>query len=257
MLFSSVYDNEQNLPKDYIPNLERQYAKRDDEGVIILDADNNTVLSEQGNRILRGNWGITEGLVYDEFTEKRNVIDDLSELGLDQFQFSQYWHHYCGIDFGYSPSPFACIWISTNSHTENGTWVIWQEHYKTATLLKKHAEIIHNKSRGIRIISYLADHQRQERAEIREYGIDTSKAKKDIMPGIDYVRGLIREGRLKVVKSCVNTIKEFAMYRKDDREFVIRDGNELPLDKDNHAMDAMRYCLYTVARGSELTTEHT
>ena len=75
------------------------------------------------------------------------------------------------------------------------------------------------------------------------YNISTTKAKKDVLPGIAYVQTLVQQGRLKVAPHCTNVRQMFDQYRWDNRENLQR---ERPLhDKYSHMADAVRYALYT------------
>ena len=75
------------------------------------------------------------------------------------------------------------------------------------------------------------------------YNISTTKAKKDVLPGIAYVQTLVQQGRLKVAPHCTNVRAMFDQYRWDQREGLQR---ERPLhDKYSHMADAVRYALYT------------
>ena len=75
------------------------------------------------------------------------------------------------------------------------------------------------------------------------YNISTTKAKKDVLPGIAYVQTLLQQGRLKVAPHCTNVRAMFDQYRWDQREGLQR---ERPMHDDySHMADAMRYALYT------------
>ena len=75
------------------------------------------------------------------------------------------------------------------------------------------------------------------------YNISTTKAKKDVLPGIAYIQTLLQQGRLKVAPHCTNVRAMFDQYRWDQREGLQR---ERPLhDKYSHMADAVRYALYT------------
>lgn len=75
------------------------------------------------------------------------------------------------------------------------------------------------------------------------YDIASTKAKKDVLPGIAYVQTLIQQGRLKVLRSCEHVLGMFQQYRWDNREGLTK---ERPMhDKFSHMGDAVRYPLYT------------
>jgi len=76
-----------------------------------------------------------------------------------------------------------------------------------------------------------------------QYDLSTTKAKKDVLPGIAYVQTLVAQGRLKIAPHCTNVIAMFDQYRWDTKEGLQR---ERPLhDEYSHMADAVRYALYT------------
>ncbi len=98
--------------------------------------------------------------------------------------------------------------------------------------------------------SFFLDPSRPDR--IRDYrnnaGVNAIGADNDIDGGISQVANLMFRrksehgpdwSRLYVSPACRNTIREFGLYRRKKRP----DGtfDEAPADKDNHAMDAIRY----------------
>jgi phage terminase large subunit len=76
-----------------------------------------------------------------------------------------------------------------------------------------------------------------------QYDLSTTRAKKDVLPGIAYVQTLVAQGRLKVAPHCENVLAMFDQYRWDQREGLQR---ERPMHDDySHMADAVRYALYT------------
>ena len=75
------------------------------------------------------------------------------------------------------------------------------------------------------------------------YDVATTKAKKDVLPGIAYVQTLVAQGRLKVAPHCTHCLAVFDQYRWDTKEGLQR---ERPKHDDySHMADAIRYALYT------------
>lgn len=75
------------------------------------------------------------------------------------------------------------------------------------------------------------------------YDIATTKAKKDVLPGIAYVQTLVAQGRLKVAPHCTHCLAVFDQYRWDNKEGLQK---ERPKHDDySHMADAIRYALYT------------
>ena len=75
------------------------------------------------------------------------------------------------------------------------------------------------------------------------YDIATTKAKKDVLPGIAYVQTLISQNRLKVAPHCTNCLAVFDQYRWDIKEGLQKERPKH--DKYSHMADAIRYALYT------------
>jgi len=59
--------------------------------------------------------------------------------------------------------------------------------------------------------------------------------------GIDRVTQFIKEGRIKVFKNCVNTIREFEKYSWTKNRDSMGNRDEKPEKAFDHAMDALRY----------------
>jgi hypothetical protein len=75
------------------------------------------------------------------------------------------------------------------------------------------------------------------------YDIATTKAKKDVLPGIAYVQTLVQQGRLLVYKDCVHVLAMLDQYRWDTREGLTKEKPKH--DKYSHMADALRYALYS------------
>jgi phage terminase large subunit len=75
------------------------------------------------------------------------------------------------------------------------------------------------------------------------YDIATTKAKKDVLPGIAHIQTLVKQGRLRVLKSCTHVLDMLDQYRWDDREGLTKERPKH--DKFSHMADALRYALYT------------
>lgn len=81
------------------------------------------------------------------------------------------------------------------------------------------------------------------------YDISTTRAKKDVLPGIAYVQTLIEQGRLLVDPSCKHVLAMFDQYRWDEGTQA-KDKKTIPTEKPlhdqySHMADAVRYALYT------------
>ena len=100
----------------------------------------------------------------------------------------------------------------------------------------------------------VADHDAQDNAEIKEYGIFTKEAKKDVSVGIQKVAERLvvqKDGRprLFIFNNCSNLISEIGKYRWQESKEG-RPVKEEPLKIDDHACDALRYMIMELDFGS-------
>jgi len=86
--------------------------------------------------------------------------------------------------------------------------------------------------------------------KLRDYNLNVKEVRKErdsVQNGIDLVRQLLKEGRLKVHKRCVDTIEEFESYRWKEKPRTATDdinAPEEPEKANDHCMDSTRYCLF-------------
>ena len=83
-------------------------------------------------------------------------------------------------------------------------------------------------------------------AELRRRGYKVVKASNDVAEGIRCVSSALTDGRLLVRPCCTDTIREFSSYIWDDS--AAERGEDRPLKQNDHAMDMIRYALYTDRR---------
>ena len=84
---------------------------------------------------------------------------------------------------------------------------------------------------------------RRRLAEI--YGIASAGATHRISDGIKIMRRFVCDGQgqrmLKVNPRCRSLIREFQIYRYNDKGSAVDGGEPKPLKQDDHCMDALRY----------------
>lgn len=78
---------------------------------------------------------------------------------------------------------------------------------------------------------------------IRRHGrFSVRKAHNEVLPGISRTATLIQNGRIMVHESCKGILREFALYRWDDK------ANDKVIKENDHCMDELRYLVNTVLR---------
>lgn len=173
-----------------------------------------------------GNWGIVDGLIYENWEEKTFSLDDIRGFKT-----------VAGLDFGYTNDPTAFIigFLDKN----NKILYVWDEIYKTGLSNKSiYEEIVRMKYQKENIIADSAEPKSID--ELRSYGLHVKGAKKgkdSILNGIQWIQDL----KIIIHPRCINFLTEISNYQWDKDKF----GKSInrPIDDFNHLMDAMRYAL--------------
>ncbi len=179
-----------------------------------------------------GNWGISEGLVYENWVVGTVDIPD-NEMHL--------WKNFFGLDYGYTNDPTAFVAFKVNPIEKK--IYIFDEFYKKRMLNCDIAnEII---LRGYKKEKIRADSaEPKSNDDLRRLGISritpSVKGADSILNGI----AKISEYKIVVNPKCVNMIKELSSYVYDDKR--LQNGLRLPKDTENHLCDALRYAFEDV-----------
>lgn len=180
-----------------------------------------------------GDFSQLSGAVFPEFSKRHHVIDG--------FAIPEIWPRWRAIDFGFV-NPFCCLWL-TKDH--DGRYYIYDEHYASHQLVEQHAEAINKRDWLPWYGETFSDHDAQMRSELGAHGISCTLANKEIRPSIEAIKSLLKvrgdgKPRLFIFRACANLIRELPGYRWPEGT-VVRSAAEQPIDKDNHAIDALRY----------------
>ncbi|NBW19387.1 MAG: terminase [Caulobacteraceae bacterium] len=173
------------------------------------------------------------GQIYENFT-KEYIIDVIPEnlrgeaiAGCDPgYRDATAW---VNIIYDYSSDKFICVEDYLEAERTTSTHA---EHFKTMMDRWK-TEIVFIDSAAAQFASDLA----------YNYDIATTRAKKDVLPGIAYVQTLIQQGKLLVYKDCKHVLEMLDQYRWDNREGLTRERPKH--DEYSHMADAVRYALYS------------
>ncbi len=179
-----------------------------------------------------GNWGISEGLVYENWTVGRTKIPD-SEM--------YKWKSFYGLDYGYTNDPTGFVGFAANPIDKE--MYIFCEFCKKRMLNCDIAEAI--KALGLSKERIRADcAEPKSNDDLRRLGISritpSVKGRDSILNGI----AAINEYRITVDPNCVNMIRELSSYIYSDKSG--ENGIRQPKDCDNHLCDAMRYAFEDV-----------
>lgn len=176
-----------------------------------------------------GEWGIADGLVYENFTE---LEFDVKEISKRKDVISVF-----GLDFGYTNDPTAFICCLVDEKAKE--LFIFDEHYQKAMSNTDIVNMI--KYKGYSKEKIIADSAEPKSIDdIRKQGIrrikPAQKGKDSILNGIQN----IQDYRIYVHPKCENTLVELNNYVWDTKDGQVINK---PIDDYNHLMDALRYAM--------------
>ena len=163
--------------------------------------------------------------LYDENSDNkpRNVINTIA-----------------GVDFGFT-NPAAVISIHKDF---DGSYWVYDEWYKRGKTDKQIAEYVSM----CRFNDVYPDPESPSAIqEMQTLGVNCKeviKNKDSIKNGISKIRALFKQNKLHIHKRCENLIMELETYAYPEKR-PDHNEEENPIKENDHALDALRYALYT------------
>ena len=219
-IFSQVYTIDDNpfLPPSFVENLKKEYA-----GTVFYD------------RYILGKWTLAEGLVYPMFGDSC-IVQDIPDTG----------DYYISIDYG-THNPFSAgLWCVTKTEAVRigEYYYCGREERKEKTPEEYYSEV--KRLAGGRDIKCLivdpsADAFITTAKKHHEFKV--RGAVNDVLTGIQTTAEMIASGKLKIHESCEDAIREFGLYRWDEKA-----ESDRVVKENDHAMDEIRYMVMTVLK---------
>lgn len=219
-IFSQVYTIDDNpfLPPSFVENLKKEYA-----GTVFYD------------RYILGKWTLAEGLVYPMFGDSC-IVQDIPDTG----------DYYISIDYG-THNPFSAgLWCVTKTDAVRigEYYYCGREERKEKTPEEYYSEVKRLAGgRDIKCLivdpsadAFIATVKKHHEFKVRG-------AVNDVLPGIQTTAEMIASGKLKIHESCEDAIREFGLYRWDEKA-----ESDRVVKENDHAMDEVRYMVMTVLK---------
>ena len=219
-IFSQVYTIDDNpfLPPSFVENLKKEYA-----GTVFYD------------RYILGKWTLAEGLVYPMFGDSC-IVQDIPDSG----------DYYISIDYG-THNPFSAgLWCVTKTEAVRigEYYYCGREERKEKTPEEYYSEVKRLAGgRDIKCLivdpsadAFIATVKKHHEFKVRG-------AVNDVLPGIQTTAEMIASGKLKIHESCEDAIREFGLYRWDEKA-----ESDRVVKENDHAMDEIRYMVMTVLK---------
>lgn len=186
-------------------------------------------------RFVLGKWCSAEGLVYPFFNPDKHCVKQLPE-SFTRFVMS--------VDYGtVNPTSIGLwgksgeVWYRISeyyySSKKEGALRTDEEHYDALLKLSEKAV-----SFGGRVEQVVCDPSAASFMEcIRRHGeLKVVAANNDVLSGIRKVSDALNQGKLMFSHECCDTLREFSLYRWDEKS-----GHDAPIKENDHSMDDLRY----------------
>ena len=185
------------------------------------------------NRYILGEWCVAEGLVYD-FGEE-NIVDEIPKNG----------EYYISIDYG-TMNPFSAgLWCVLGDKAVRIKEYYYNGREKAAQRTdEEYCDSVEELAEGYNIRQIIVDPSAASFiASLRKRGYLIRKANNEVLDGIRRTAVYLKNGNIKIHRSCVDSISEFGLYRWDDKASA-----DTVIKENDHAMDEIRYFCNTIMK---------
>lgn len=186
------------------------------------------------DRYIRGLWVLAEGLIYPMFDESC-IVDELPEKG----------EYYVSCDYG-TLNPFSAglwCWDGKAATRIREYYYSGRENQKNKTD-EEYADEIKKLIGEADVKSIIVDPSAASFIEVlRRRGYMVRKANNDVNNGIMTTARFLQDGVIKIHRGCKDCIREFGLYRWDEKS-----ADDRPIKENDHTMDETRYFAYTILK---------
>ena len=217
-IFNFTLDDNPNLDEDYKDNIKKEFT-----GLWY-------------KRFILGLWVMAAGIVYETFNEEKHKLEVLPE------NFDRY---FISMDYG-TNNP--CVFLLVGK-LDNKYYVKKEFHHEGRKEGQKtdryYAEKLKDFTKGYKISQYFLDPSASSfKTELREHNIITTDAKNDVIDGIRKTSSMFDADRLFIHANCKNMFKELSSYIWDEK--AGKKGEDKPVKAWDHALDSLRYLIYSL-----------
>ncbi len=186
-------------------------------------------------RFIEGKWVAVEGLIYPNMANQ-NLFYELPTEKPSRYALS--------CDYGIV-NPTSCgLWADIN-----GVWYRVDEYYfdsrkeGESRTDEEHYKFISQMINGKNIDCITVDPSAASFITLirKEGKYKVIPAKNNVNEGISQVAVALKRGDIKICKNCLNSIREFSLYRWQNTK-----SRDAPVKENDHAMDDIRYFVSTV-----------
>jgi PBSX family phage terminase large subunit len=184
-------------------------------------------------RFVKGRWVAADGIVYPMFGEQCMADCPTQCTG-----------YYISVDYGTVNPTSMGLWGYSS-----GVWYRLREYYyssKREGMQKTDEEYyaqLKKLAGNLKISAVICDPSAASFiTAIRRHGeFKVIPAKNDVLDGIRRVSEVLKSGKIKICRGCVDAVREFSLYCWDESA-----AKDCPIKENDHAMDDIRYFVSTV-----------
>lgn len=195
-------------------------------------------------RFILGLWVLAQGSIYDMWDEAAHTYEVLpSDIGTVRA--------HVGVDYGTSN---PCVFLYVLENPQGEVWIDDEYYWDSAERERQKTDDEYADD----LVEFLRDRESPHVVcdpsaasfivTLKRRGIRVKPADNTVLDGIRKVSAAMKNGRLHVNRRCKNLIREFSSYVWDERAQMR--GEDAPLKKNDHAVDAVRY-LYNTTIGKD------
>lgn len=158
-----------------------------------------------------------------------------SEITCEPFAIPAWWPRCYGMDVGWKRT--AVVWLARDPAVD--VVYAYTEHYRGQAEPSVHTTAIQARGDWIPGTIDPASRGRSQKdgeqliVTYRQLGLDLTPAINAVDAGLFAVYQRFSTGRLKIFRTCTNTLAEYRLYRRDEKGHIVKEFD--------HAMDALRY----------------
>lgn len=187
------------------------------------------------DRFIRGLWVVAEGLIYTMFNKDFHVVEPVAR---------PYDRYYISCDYGTINPTSMGLWGRAG-----GRWYRMREYYFDSRKQgrqrtdEEHYTELEKLAGDLPVAAVIVDPSAASFIEvIRRHGrFRVEKASNAVLDGIRNVATRLQCGDVFICSGCEDCIREFGLYRWDEKAAADR-----PIKENDHAMDDVRYFVHKV-----------
>lgn len=190
-------------------------------------------------RFIEGEWVQAEGAIFDFFDHDIHTVPEAPT-------YAKYF--LLGCDYG-TKNAFAAVLVGFNDDHHPSIWVEKEYYWDSKTMGyqktdSEYANDLRREFSGYPIRQVYLDPSAQSfEVELKRNKWPVKQAKNNVLDGIRFVSTLLSEQDLVIKRNCHNLLKEFESYVWDEKSSKL--GEDRPIKQRDHALDALRYVLFT------------